>query len=224
MRRCPKTHKHDATQTCYYNHGCRCAKCRALMASLREPTRLRVDAARSRDLIRELTKRGVTLAGIASAAGVAQTTLRRIATGKTKTVLVRTEQALLEVTTVRVAEIPEWRVRRRLQALIAIGWTPPQLAARVGCSDDAIHKIIAGEQTYVRRKLALPVFAVYEELQSTVPYAATSNAVAARTRAIRYAQAHNYAPPHAWDDIDNRLERPKGRTNHADNDLYQVAA
>ncbi|MFC8704149.1 hypothetical protein ACFUIV_18435 [Streptomyces anulatus] len=105
-------------------------------------------------------------------------------------------------------------IRRRLQALGAIGYSCIYLANRISTSDARLYLIASGKQPTVRYVLARRIIAIYEELSDTPAPKGRS-----RTRAIRNAKAKNWASPATWDDdtIDNPQARPEW-TGHCGTD------
>lgn len=100
--------------------------------------------------------------------------------------------------------VPAVGARRRLQALAYMGWSPEAIAVRIGSHYRPLLKIRAGERGRVRLSTHQRIDSVFTEL-ATVHAPGHSGAV---TRG--HAVVRGYAPPHAWDDIDNPAERPKG--------------
>lgn len=85
--------------------------------------------------------------------------------------------------------------RRRLQALSALGYSGREIALRIATAEARIQKITSGSQPTVRYGLARRINALYDELSETPAPAGRS-----RTRVLRHALAHHFAPPSAWDD------------------------
>lgn len=95
---------------------------------------------------------------------------------------------------------------RRLQALAAIGWSCPALAAELGYgSYAAVTYLQRRYRTTVLRSIAERVSAVYDRLSMTP---------GPSVRAVRTAARNGWAPPLAWDDdeIDDPTARPSGTT------------
>ena len=95
--------------------------------------------------------------------------------------------------------------RRRIQAMVAIGWTLSWLSQEAGHTDRWCHDILAGDHRILRSH-ADEVRALYGRLWDkprTGPYA---------TRAIRQAQRRGWPVPLAWDDdtIDDPTAKPCG--------------
>lgn len=84
---------------------------------------------------------------------------------------------------------------RRVQALVALGYTFRVIGEHLGCSHDCARKLaFPGE--FVRTSTAAKVDQVFERLCMTVPTGA----------GVRHAKAtarrYGWVPPLAWDDID----------------------
>ena len=103
-------------------------------------------------------------------------------------------------------------VVRRLQALMRIGWSMRALAAEVGVYESTLQEALrtADTRQFVRSTLAAAVVDAYDRLHLTSP----EGRGASRARAT--AASRGYAPPLAWDDIDNDLEPPDGDGVHLD--------
>lgn len=95
--------------------------------------------------------------------------------------------------------------RRRLQALMAIGWDQHSLAVEVGVTNTRISNLVRGINPEVTSQTAARVARVYDRL---------SMSARDGTKAARYARTvarrQGWPPPLAWDDIDNDLEPPAG--------------
>lgn len=90
--------------------------------------------------------------------------------------------------------------RRRLQALAVMGWAWPELSRRLGSmSPSSLSMIMRAPR--VKRESAEKIRALYDEV-SMVP----GESAVAVTRAVR----KGWAPPLAWDDIDDPAETPSG--------------
>ena len=95
--------------------------------------------------------------------------------------------------------------RRRLQALMAIGWDQHSLAVEVGVTNTRISNLVRGINPEVTWHTAARVARVYDRLSMTAREG---------TKAARYARTvarrQGWPPPLAWDDIDNDPEPPAG--------------
>lgn len=93
---------------------------------------------------------------------------------------------------------------RRIQALMALGYSYRDIGAAMGVTHDVPRHIVVMRK-YVRRSTAERVAEVYERLCMT-PAPDSQRAKYART----IARKNGWAPPLAWDDIDNEAEQPHG--------------
>lgn len=145
---CPPEHKHDETQTCYSNHGCRCDDCRAL----------------NRDYM--FWRAGMIRAGRPP-----------------------------------VKSIDATGTRRRIEALMALGWGAGELARRLGTTVQAVNVYRTEER--VVPATAQRVAALYDELWNRRPEPTTMPERISHTRTLKFARERGFAPPMAWDDIDH---------------------
>lgn len=97
------------------------------------------------------------------------------------------------------AKVPALGTLRRVQALVAIGWTIAELARRLDIPRLRLDRL--DERSHVQAQTARAVDALFRELCMTP---GPSN------RARRAAERKGWPPPLAWDDIDNPRERGKG--------------
>ena len=101
--------------------------------------------------------------------------------------------------------------RRRIQALMALGWTGTDIAHICGWVDrSSVLQILRpqdrGRGTGTRgilRKTDDVIKAAYDQLSMTVP-----EITSARSRVRNMARSNGYAPPLAWDDIDDPDAQP----------------
>jgi predicted transcriptional regulator len=98
--------------------------------------------------------------------------------------------------------LPAVGTRRRMRALAAIGWSCAALAREMGCSPSMVSQIQHGPAPVVRRATARSVALVYERLSMRIPPDED-----ARTRLS--AARKGWAPPLAWDDIDDPDASPR---------------
>lgn len=99
--------------------------------------------------------------------------------------------------------IPAIGVVRRVEALAVLGWSGRDVAARAGVSRAHLQQTRAGHFATVLASTHQKIDTVYRELMWTICDTNGSK----WTRAL--AAKAGYAPPAAWDDIDNPRERPK---------------
>lgn len=93
--------------------------------------------------------------------------------------------------------------QRRLRALFANGWTWEQLGARLGGDKNRAWRL-AHDDRQAFRSTVEKVAALYEELSMIRP----EGWVAERSR--NYARKNGWAPPLAWDNIDDPTAQPAG--------------
>ena len=106
--------------------------------------------------------------------------------------------------------IPATGTARRIQALVAIGYTYVDLAEEFGWSHDMPMRL-ATRKSHVLRSTAERVAEVYDRFHMT-PQTGTRRANYARS----VARKHGWSPPLAWDDIDDPNEPPDLGSIHDD--------
>lgn len=94
--------------------------------------------------------------------------------------------------------------RRRLRALMALGWTMPALDTELGVPG-ATKRLVNSDRPVIHVDRARLVADVYERLCMTIP----TGWAAERTRAI--AVRRGWRPPLWWNDIDDPRDRTTGR-------------
>lgn len=106
--------------------------------------------------------------------------------------------------------------RRRIQALIALGWPWSTLSAALGLSWSLRQLAGIGQ---VSRELQLRITQLYDRLSMTVPETYVPSGKAAQARAC--ARRRHWAPPLAWDDeaIDDPCAVPADWTQGIARDL-----
>lgn len=103
--------------------------------------------------------------------------------------------------------MPAIGTQRRAQALVALGYTFGDIARELGVSHDRGRALCVRQLAYIRTTTAIAVADLYERLCMT-PAPDGWHASYARTVATR----HGWAPPLAWDNIDDPNEQPSGLT------------
>lgn len=159
-----------------------------------------------------LVEQGATPRGVALVAQVAPTSVSRILAFSRGTQLrgARLQRAtaarLLAVTMEHVRHrddldglVPSLSTVRRLEALQALGWPHAEIDGRLGRLVSA--NLMTHRYGMVARRTALAVESVYDELS-------TRRGPSEITR--RRASRRGFAPPLAWDDIDDPAEQPTG--------------
>lgn len=208
-------HRHGS-RVAYVRDRCRCGPCRAANAAatasarknrtLGEPLDL-VDAEVTRSRLRRLRQGGLGIHRISALSGVAPSHIRELLRIRPdgQPAVSRVRRATAD----RVAEIPPLaapspsaQVRalgtiRRLQALHAIGWSTPTLAALLGRTPRNLRLTMARERVTVATDRA--VAELFEDLWDRRPDTADLLAEATRAEALM----RGWVPPLGWDDIDS---------------------
>jgi hypothetical protein len=218
---------HDTT-TCYTEYRCRQPECvdrynaknQARLKARREGTYSAfVDAEPARRHILRLHSAGMGASSIAIAAGLTTQSvlefLRPTPTqgrGRRQRTTPATEAKILAVTVEArtTGRIDATGTRRRIQALVAIGWPINHIARHAGLFDTNAFAFAQRDQVYVSTAKAIAV--AYDQLRTCKPerHGVTKHHVAAaKNRAAR----QHWAPPAYWDDpdhpIDDRHFEPK---------------
>lgn len=222
---CPPDHAHAANHNCYTAHRCACDDCLVaysaykarkakLVAYGRWNPRVPIETVREHMLY--LRECGLGYKGVAHASGVSARTLPGIMTNPDQRfVSYRNASAILAVkpsleAMAPGAVIPARGVQRRLRALVAAGWTQSAIAAELGHRVQAVGALIWTAQQ-VMVKTHRSVAEVFERL-SGMPAPREGTARRGFEYSVALGRRERWAPPLAWDDIDNdprpvRVER-----------------
>src|SRR4051794_33238320 len=218
-------HPHEhGTLLAYQKDECRCPECRAANAAA---TRLRnrdltygrwsplVDADLVRAHIARLRSTGLGVPRIAELAGVSERWLRHIIHGDKGQAQahVRADPArrLLAVDAAQANLAPNRKIdgtgtRRRLQALVALGWPPAWIAQRLGRDRANFRQTLFTDE--VTARTAADVAALYDQLWNTRPRPETPRGERAIADALAMAAQRQWLTPLAWDHIDTDPEPP----------------
>lgn len=245
VRRCPPDHKHHSTGTCYVIHKCRCDPCRQghreresrrnkLKAYGRYDHGL-VDATPTREHIEHLRAHGIGYKTIADRAGVSRTAVRMLIYGRedytpaghgprhgeTLKRISRTkaEKILAIKPTLdnlpKSALVPARATVRRVQALVAFGWSQSKIAHHLGMHPSNLGRIITSytrpdhkAPVKVKAQTALAMVQVYERLAFTPPPRVTPQDKIAYARARRYAAERRWPLPMDWAAANDDFDRP----------------
>lgn len=226
---CPQTRHVHGLRVTYVRHRCRCDDCREAnrlhqhqlsRAHLYGRFDKYVPGDQVRAHVATLRAAGMGRRQIAQVAGVAESTLTSLLYGRVTptgrrppTARVRKEiaAAIMSVETPTLAPtavIAAAGTHRRLQALVARGWSLNRLAKRLGWTRANLGQLLDRDAVIARTRAA--VAALYEELWDLEPDAPTPALRRGVTRAKRMAQDRGWLPPMAWDDdtIDDPTARP----------------
>lgn len=99
--------------------------------------------------------------------------------------------------------VPAIGTTRRLQALMAIGWTQTKLGELLGTHQAAVWQLIFDRPGTVERPTRDKISALYDRLWDKKPPWASNYQRSAIEKSVRYAAKNGWPPPLAWDDIDN---------------------
>ncbi|MFB9777297.1 hypothetical protein [Brevibacterium otitidis] len=226
--KCPRTTHLHGQRVTYVHHGCRCADCTEA-ARLYEANRRRqrlygrtdlVDAEPARQHLRNLSAQGMGWKQVSKIAGIPASTLTHLLWGKyphepdhpdhrppRRQIYKTTAQKILAVTLKPAANtaVDATGARRRVQALVYVGWSLRQIADQVGVDRQRIDRLARNttETTSVETRDLIAGFftRAWQAPDDQVPAASV-------TRAKRLARQRGWLPALAWDDIDDPDEQP----------------
>jgi lambda repressor-like predicted transcriptional regulator len=223
--RCPPEHRHAASSTCYKQHDCRCLPCRAANAD-RAAQRAkhhaygrpapRVPAGPTRTHLAVLSDAGIGMRRVSELTGLSRTTLQTILRGRGgngprarehwKTVGRDVETKILALTpdaetAAPSAMVPATGAHRRVQALVAAGWSVAALAAKVEMETSNLWTVLGQDQ--ITAAMHHRIVQLHDGFATCPPPESTPHERAAATRARRYAAKRGWQPSLAWDDIDH---------------------
>lgn len=230
--------------------GCRCLPCSTATSEYNAArTRAQaygtwspyVDARPAAQHLRALSAAGMGWKRAAAAAGVPESSVYPLLYGKPdrnggkpRTKARRTTvEAILAVPMPTLDDLGETVIvdgtgtRRRLQALITLGWSVQRLAAHRGLDRQALDGALS--QRSVQARTARAVRALYDALWDQSPDATTPGEARGITLAKRRAAQMSWAPPLAWDDdtIDDPDALPahlaEGATDGVDHAAVELA-
>lgn len=185
---------------------CTCLHCEASRANRRRQHKergmgkvRRVSTRLVNRRLRELTAEGWLQSDIARVSGVGRATISEALGGISTTMSVENAAAIVGITgrpnsTTFVSAVG---TRRRIEALVALGWLSTEVCLRAGLSQQFLPDLMHREQATVTADTASAVAAVYDDLSMTVPPMTPH-----RRRSKTLAAKHGWAPPLAWNDID----------------------
>ena len=211
-------------------HKCRCGPCREARTAY-ERHRARqiaygrwqpfVDAGPARAHARSLMDFGIGWRRVADAAGVQHSTMTRLlygdrsGRGPSKRIRAESAEKILGVTASldligETTPVDGTGTRRRIQALMAIGWSMGRLAPYLGMDATNVGRMVRGPR--VRASKALMVREVYDRLWDVPPPEQDWREKISVSATRRRARERGWAPPLAWDDdtIDDPDAEPIG--------------
>lgn len=220
--------REHGTHARYVVDRCRCAPCKAANTTY-ENHRARmiaygrwqpyVDAEPIRRHVRGLMSYGIGWQRIARLSGVPNGSLSKLLYGgpgsrpPSKGVRSETALKLLAIEPSpdllgATVSVDSTGTRRRLQALVAAGWSQSKLAGRLGMLQTNFSRMVAAPAVYA--DTARKVAALYDELWDQQPPEDGHRDKVAASRARNMAASRGWPPPLAWDDdtIDDPTARP----------------
>lgn len=237
-------HPHEhGTRAAYVRDECRCPGCTAAnTAKWRAAARAQmygdpspyVDATKAREHIQALRRDGVGVDQIAKLVHTTATHVREIEQSTRRSherppiTQIRADLAdriLALSSTARSAHsrIEATGTRRRLQALVAVGWPLPQLAARLGRKPCRLLRLLTVATVNVHT--VQQVSDLYDQLWDTAPARDTKAQQRAYDQARVLAAEQGWLPPLAWDHIDTDPDPDPGATDQQPDpeDLDEIA-
>lgn len=208
-------YKHGPDEYDVPGKGCRCTHCRrAKRERANHRARMKaygrwqpfVPAGPAREWVLMLMDYGIGWQRIAALAGLTERPISKLLYGRPPSGKIRpeTEAKILAVKPV-LANLADTTLvdpagtRRRLQALVAVGWPQRRLARRLGWAWNQFHAVMY-HQNHVSAKTARTVIALYEQLWDQPPSQATPTERTAVIKARQLAELRHWPPPQAWDD------------------------
>ena len=223
----PHANHQHGTYVAYTLDRCRCLPCSAACSEYTASLRRRaaygieshVDAEPVRQHVATLRASGVGIKTISAQTGISTGTLCKLVYGirradgtmrpPSSRILKGTAERLLAVTPQMAADgarVPAVGARRRVEALMTLGWSRPQIAERADVDVQSIRRL--DEAVVIEARTARAIAAVYERLWSTLPSERNRYEASAVARTRNAAARAGYASPLAWDDIDNPAATP----------------
>lgn len=227
---CPPSHTHANATTCYIQHQCRCEPCcrhnrerethrKKQIAYGRYDSGL-VAADPVRDHVMRLSEYGIGYKRVAELAGVHTTIVRTLIWGREDPARKGEMQKRMKrenaerILSVQPSiknlgarqSVPARSTHRRIQALVARGWSISKVARELGWSGENFHSMMQREKVGAATHRA--VAELYERLWDVEPPRETHRDKIAYSRALNFAAKRRWLPPLAWDDIDLDEEPP----------------
>lgn len=220
------------TRARYVKDKCHCAECKAANTAYHAAWSRRnlerqwgarppalVDAEPARQHVHALMEAGCGYKRVAVLAGVTPGVIAKLlygarhrGQGPSSRIRPATERKLLAVKAdiADGTKVDATGTRRRLQALMSLGWSASELGRRIGVLPSNMHYPLHGEQVTAAR--ARSIRHLYDDLWDQHPVPRNRQHAACITRATSAARRLGWAPPAAWDDdaIDDPAARPHG--------------
>ena len=222
-------HEHG-TYVAYTLDRCRCIPCAGAASVYNRGLARRnaygqsnlVDSTPAREHVRQLQEEGLGLKRIAELAGIAPSALAKMIHGhKGRPPSLRITKANeAKILAVKVAPdayadsraVDPTGTRRRLEALIALGWTIKRLCDEHGLDRQALDRAMV--HAPVQARTARAVRTMFEAVGDTPPPETTKWERIAASRARNLAESRGWVVPAEWDeaDLDDPYAAPPERT------------
>ena len=218
------------TNARYHIDACRCDPCRAAAAAYENHKRRQIaygrwqpyiDAQPSRDHVNTLRAAGMGLKRIAEVSGVPHGSLAKLIYGDGQRGLAPSKRVRPETEVKILATRPDpypgghvdgVGTRRRLRALVALGYGQYDLAQRLGLTKATFwHMLRRPPYVKVAESTRAAAAALYDELAMTLPSDSTPLERNRVLRAKAVAARNGWVPPLALDD--DRLDDPTYKRN-----------
>jgi transcriptional regulator with XRE-family HTH domain len=227
---CPIANHEHGTRTAYVVDKCRCRPCtdasaraeneRSKQKAFGRYDTGRVDATEVRAHILALMEAGVSMKRLAALTGMSHSTVSAVVYGRTerghtayrrvhKTTAAKILAIKADLTNMAPNRyIDSCGAVRRIQALVAIGWSQQRLAKMLGMNRSNFSTFMNADQCTVRRALA--VRDLYDKRWNEPQTGTEWHSKTSATRSRNHAKARGWAPPLAWDDetIDDPAAKP----------------
>lgn len=244
VKTCSPDHKHNEASTCYVLHRCRCEPCKRDHAAREmRRTKLKaygrwdppyVDAGPAREHVNALRARGLGPKSIAKLAGVSTTSVRTLIYGREdyqngihgprhgevlkRIARAKSEKILAVAPSLeqlhRNAHVPARATVRRVQALIAIGWSMSAIAAAAGVDFGSLARTMnryararRRDDILVRPTTAIAIASCYDRLSLTAPPQETRAQKITASRMRNLGAARKWPVPMDWEAVDNDFDR-----------------
>lgn len=167
------------------------------------------DAEPARQHVRSLMAQGMTTRQIGTKAGVAYSRITNLVYGRGGRPPVAKMRPEFAATLLAIqpepARYPVHGVSRRLQALVAVGYSGPYLAGRLGFSQARVEQFLKGRciSENVMAEMHHRVDDLYRELHMRPRVGTTAREKQSVSRAKHTAAVNGWVSGMAWDDIDN---------------------
>ncbi|GAB4079154.1 helix-turn-helix domain containing protein [Modestobacter muralis] len=232
----PRSQHVHGTRSAYVKDRCRCSDCTAANTAVsRTANRQRaygrwqplVDAGPAQEHLVALRAAGMGVQRIASLADMSVSHVRELAAPDSAHRRTRPSTAVrilnISVDDPRAPRscVDATGTRRRLQALVAIGWSLELLATELVRRPSSLRRSLTSLS--VTARTAQDVATLYERLSNTPPPRDNGVQRATADAARAHAVAHGWLPPLVWDDIDNDVPPPPAATELLKDDVDEIA-